>query len=97
MIYPKYQEIAADIQFQKTELYNNAQSLTTDIEKLGQDWHRKIENLTKKLKSDIDEMFCKDFLVLDRQENEISRSISEIFQRILVFKKNAIFQRFSPN
>lgn len=87
MIYPKYQEIAADIQFQKTELYNNAQSLTTDIEKLGQDWHRKIENLTKKLKSDIDEMFCKDFLVLDRQENEISRSISEIFQRILVLKK----------
>lgn len=87
MIYPKYQEIAADIQFQKTELYNNAQSLTTDIEKLGQDWHRKIENLTKKLKSDIDEMFCKDFLVLDRQENEISRSISEIFHRILELKR----------
>lgn len=87
MIYPKYQEIAADIQYQKTELYNNAQRLTTDIEKLELDWHRKIENLSKTLKSDIDEMFCKDFLVLDKQENEISRSISEIFQRILVLKK----------
>lgn len=87
MIYPKYQEIAADIQYQKTELYNNAQRLATDIEKLELDWHRKIENLSKTLKSDIDEMFCKDFLVLDKQENEISRSISEIFQRILVLKK----------
>lgn len=87
MIYPKYQEIAADIQYQKTELYNNAQRLTTDIEKLGLDWHRKIENLSKTLKSDIDEMFCKDFLVLDKQENEISRSISEIFHRIIYLKR----------
>lgn len=87
IIYPKYQEIAADIQFQKTEIYKNAQSLATDIEKLEQDWHRKLVNLTKKLTSDIEAMLCKDLLVLDEQENEVSRSISEIFHRILDLKR----------
>lgn len=36
-------------------------------------------------------MFCKDFLVLDRQENEILRSIFEIFYRIFELKRMLYF------
>lgn len=36
-------------------------------------------------------MFCKDFLVLDRQENEILRSIFEIFYRIFDLKRMLYF------
>ncbi|XP_065928221.1 tripartite motif-containing protein 2-like [Magallana gigas] len=86
-IYPKYQEIASIIPVQKADLSQNSKKLTADINNHGEELHREIDSAIKKMKSDVEKMESKNLIVLDKQENEVKRIISEIEQSIADLNK----------
>lgn len=86
-IYPKYQEIASSISEQKAYLGENYRQLSTSLNKRGREWHRRIDNIIKGLQSDINDIEAKHLTVLNKHEDEIATSISEITQSIVDLKK----------
>lgn len=53
-IYTRYQEIASTILDQKVDLIRNAEQLITVLNERGEDWHREIDGVVSKLKTDIE-------------------------------------------
>lgn len=79
-IYPVYQEIKSYIPVQKDNMHKNSQNLKTAINRNEEIWHREIENIVKKLKSEIDEVDSKHLTILNKWELEIKSIILEIIQ-----------------
>lgn len=106
--YPKYQEIASNITIHKDNLIQNLQKLTRVPIEHGEELHTGV----KKLNSKVVEIESKELAVLNKQEDEIKHSISDITETIIDLKnlldsndvslllvyrsRNAEFRRFPP-
>lgn len=112
IINPKFQDIASSILFRKGELKENSKKLISAVVKHGEDLHREIDTTIQSLKSNIQELESKHMIFLDKQDDEIQRTISRISNSIaelnrllnsndvsLVFaheSKNSEFKRLPP-
>lgn len=74
-IYTQYQEVVTNIPGQKSDFVENSLKLKTIVDKNGEEQHKEIDNLIKKIKFDIDEMNSKHTAVLNKQESEIQHRI----------------------
>lgn len=112
-IFPSYQDIAFKIPAHRADLNKNSQTLTADIDNQGEEWNKEVENVIMKLKSDIEGVVTQHQTVLNKHEDEITVTITEIRQSIADLKKlqeskdvchvteyesrNAEFRRLLPN
>ncbi|XP_062603409.1 tripartite motif-containing protein 2-like [Saccostrea cucullata] len=86
-IFPIYEEIALDLNSEKLNLEKHYEKLTTAVTKQGEDWHREINIIVNKQKSEIDEMKSKHLAVLNKQENVITLISSDVKQSIHDLRK----------
>ncbi|XP_062575923.1 E3 ubiquitin-protein ligase TRIM45-like [Saccostrea cucullata] len=86
-ICPTYEEIALDLNSEIINLEKNYEKLTTAVTKQGEDWHREINIIVNKRKSEIDEMKSKHLAALNKEENEIKQITSDVTQSIFDLKK----------
>ncbi|XP_062621763.1 uncharacterized protein LOC134283323 [Saccostrea cucullata] len=81
-IYPTYQYIASDVQNRMSQLEKEYGDLSTVITKHGEDWHREIDTLVKKLKVEICEIKNTQLQTLQKHLDEINKTISDIKEEI---------------
>lgn len=82
IIFIKYQDIVDDCTGQTNELCTYTKKLTKDLVKLEDIWHRDIQTLFKKLKSDVNKIQKKHCTVLDKGKFETTSKVLEIKEAI---------------
>lgn len=75
---PKFQSEASEIKKQKNDVYSNSQKLKTEFYKHGEDMHREIDIIIRKLKADLDEINSEILATLTKQEDEIKSTLSKV-------------------
>ncbi|XP_056008578.1 E3 ubiquitin-protein ligase TRIM71-like [Ostrea edulis] len=81
-IYPRYQEMASDVQTEKSELQTNYGKLTTAADQQGEALHREVTAIVNQRKSDIQEMKNKHLSTLNKNTEEITQKMAELKQII---------------
>ncbi|XP_056015332.1 tripartite motif-containing protein 3-like [Ostrea edulis] len=86
-IYPRYEEMASDVQTEKAELETKYGKMTTAADQQGEILHREITAIVNKRKSDIAEMKNEHLAALNKNTDEITNRITELRQIIQDLKK----------
>ncbi|XP_056002850.1 E3 ubiquitin-protein ligase TRIM71-like [Ostrea edulis] len=79
-IYPRYEEMASDVQTEKAPLETNYGELTTIADQQGEILHREITAIVNQRKSDIQEMKNKHLSTLNKNTEEITQKMAELKQ-----------------
>ena len=77
-ILPKYEESASNIQIQKDDHLKNSQKLTAELKKHGEALHKEIDMIIQTKQTEIGDMSREHDAALDKQENEINRTITDM-------------------
>ncbi|XP_056008562.1 tripartite motif-containing protein 2-like [Ostrea edulis] len=81
-IYPRYEEMASDVQTEKSELETKYGKLTTAADQQGEALHREVTAIVNQRKSDIQEMKNKHLSTLNKNTEEITQKMAELKQII---------------
>ncbi|XP_062609715.1 uncharacterized protein LOC134271529 [Saccostrea cucullata] len=82
VLYPTYQDIASDVQNRMSQLEKEFGDLSTAITKHGEAWHREIDKLVQKFKAEVEEMKNTQLQTLQKQLEEINKTMSDIKDEI---------------
>ncbi|XP_078342042.1 uncharacterized protein LOC144627898 [Crassostrea virginica] len=86
-IYPKYQEAATNIPVQRADVNKHSQKLTTALDKQGEALHTEIDTIIQGMKSEIDDMDAQHISAIDRQEDAINKTSTDIKKVIQDLKR----------
>ncbi|XP_055999070.1 E3 ubiquitin-protein ligase Midline-1-like [Ostrea edulis] len=79
-IYPRYKEMASNVETEKAELETKYEKLTTDADEQGEILHREITAIVNRQKSAIAEMKTKHLDALNKNTEEITQKMAELKQ-----------------
>uniref|UniRef100_K1R8L3 Tripartite motif-containing protein 3 n=1 Tax=Magallana gigas TaxID=29159 RepID=K1R8L3_MAGGI len=86
-ISPTYEEIARDLENQLANLDGGYEKLTTTMSKQGEQWHREIDIIINKMKTEINEIKVKHRDILQKHLDEIKQIQSLIKQTLEAIRK----------
>ncbi|XP_048729648.2 E3 ubiquitin-protein ligase TRIM71-like [Ostrea edulis] len=81
-ISPAYQDIVSDVQNRMRKLEKKYGNISTAITKHGEEWHKEIDKLVQKLKSEVEEMKTTQLHTLQKHLDEVNKNISDINDEI---------------
>ncbi|XP_052679599.1 uncharacterized protein LOC128160335 [Crassostrea angulata] len=86
-IFPTYEEIARDLENQLANLDGGYEKITTTMSKQGEQWHREIDIIINKMKTEIGEIKVKHKDILQKHLDEIKQIQSLIKQTLQAIRK----------
>eukprot|EP00105_Crassostrea_gigas_P044214 XP_019928362.1 PREDICTED: uncharacterized protein LOC109620411 [Crassostrea gigas] len=95
-IAPTYEEIALDLENQLASLDGGYEKITTTMSKQGEQWHREIDIVVNKMKSELSEIKAKHRDILQKHLNEIKHIQSLIKETLQTIRKIEKSTEVSP-
>ncbi|XP_065938096.1 tripartite motif-containing protein 2-like [Magallana gigas] len=95
-ISPTYEEIARDLENQLANLDGGYEKLTTTMSKQGEQWHREVDIIINKMKTEINKIKVKHRDILHKHLDEIKQIQSLIKQSLLAIKEIEKSTEVSP-
>ncbi|XP_065929865.1 E3 ubiquitin-protein ligase TRIM71-like [Magallana gigas] len=96
LISPTYEEIALDLENQLANLDGGYEKLTTAMSKQGEQWHREIDIVVNKMKTEISEIKVKHRNLLQKHLDEIKQTQALIKQSLLAIEELKKSTKVSP-
>nr|XP_034317785.1 uncharacterized protein LOC105323897 isoform X3 [Crassostrea gigas]XP_034317786.1 uncharacterized protein LOC105323897 isoform X3 [Crassostrea gigas] len=96
LISPTYEEIALDLENQLANLDGGYEKLTTAMSKQGEQWHREIDIIINKMKTEISEIKVKHRDILQKHLDEIKQIQSLMKQTLLAIEEIKKSAKVSP-